>query len=45
MIDRIASVCNSLYGKYGELFNFIVVASVIAIRPFVGILVRIDDAF
>ena len=36
---------NSLYCKYRKLFNFIIVAGVVAIRPLVSILARMNDPF
>ena len=45
VIDRITAVGDALHGKDREALHLVVIAGVVAERPFLGHLVRIDMAF
>ena len=45
VVDRVAAVGNAIHGKHREALHFVVVAGVVAERPFVGVLAGLQMAF
>ena len=45
VVDRVAAVGDAVHGKHREALHFVVVAGVVAERPFVGVLAGLQMAF